>query len=312
MKKYLLMLVLILSAALLVTACGGKQNVQDKEGENAGQTANFPVTVKDANGRDITIDQVPQRIVSVTPSNTEILFALGLADQIVGVTSNDDYPAEAKDKEKVGDWNLNAEKIVSLEPDLVVAMQSANGTQIPELEKLGLKVLTVEAQSVEDIYESIRTIGTATGKTAEAEQLISQTQAKLQAVQDKVAAISQENRKRVFMEISTQPLYTVSKGSLQHQILEMAGGINVVQEEQPWMEYNDEAVLRDNPDAIIVTYPGAKLESIAARPGWNQIQAVKDGKIILDIDANILVRPTSRVADGVEAVARFLYPELFQ
>ena len=231
-KKCGLTLTLAVLTLVLVTGCS--RNIPSGGGNApAEKIEGFPVTITDVTGGEIVIPKPPQRIISITPSNTELLFALGLGNRVVAVTDNDDYPAEVHGKERVGGFTVNAEKIVSLEPDLVVAMQSVNMGQIDELRKLGLPVLVVEAQTVDAIYETVRTIAKAAGVSPRGEEIVASMRSRLEEVRQKVANVPMDKRKRVFVELGAEPLYTVGEGSLQHEIVELAGGINIVEVESP-------------------------------------------------------------------------------
>ncbi|MGF7184692.1 iron complex transport system substrate-binding protein [Desulfitispora alkaliphila] len=281
--------VVVISLALVLTGCGQTQNNEAQEK-----------------------DEETMRIVSVVPSVTEILFDLGLEDQIVGVTTNCDYPEAAADYEKVGDWNINVEKLVSLEPDLVIGMESTNGMLLNELSQFGIETLAFEAQSFDEIYEAFMLIGQATNSEKRAQELVNEMQERVDSVVDVVSAIPAEDRVTVFMEVGWEPLYTVGKTSLQHEIIELAGGVNIIEVEKSWVQYNQEQLIEDNPQVIILgTHPHYSAEDVKARIGWQELLAVKEDRIIDDIDTNTLVRPTYRAVLGLEAVAEELYPELF-
>lgn len=300
MRKLRILGILLLSVMLIfAVGCTKKDSKTDNE-----------VNTGTEQGEQLE-GQYPQRIVSIIPSMTEVLFDLGLENQIVGVTANCDFPLEAATKPVVGDWVINMESLLALEPDLVVGTPSMNGATLDEIEKLGIPTLAMEAQTIEEIYELYLMVGEATGTKEKADTLVAEMKAKLQAVENKVNTIDTVNRLHVFMEIGFDPLYTISKGSLQHELLTHAGGSNVVQADMPWVEYGIESVLMDNPDAIIITHPMTTALELKARSGYDQLNAVQQDRITDAIDPNILVRPTKRAIDGIEQIAKFLYPELF-
>jgi iron complex transport system substrate-binding protein len=272
-----------------------------------GQSSTTPEAVIEPNNQQDIADDLPQRIVSIVPGMTEVLFDLGLSDRIVGVTTNCDYPAAAADKAKVGDWIINMESLLALEPDLVVGMPSTNSLTLAELDQLGINTLAYEAQSVADIYELYRIVGARTGTTEAAEAIIADTKAQIESVNKRIAAVPEADRLRVFLEVGYEPLYTASKGSLQDELLTLAGGINVVQMNQAWVEYSVESVLLDNPDAIVILHPASTEADLVNRSGYDKLTAVQENRITDAIDANILVRPTKRIADGVTQLAEFLY-----
>lgn len=278
----LLLLVGIISVAVLLVGCN-----QDSISQNE--------------------EQYPQRIVSILPGMTEVLFELGLDERIVGVTANCDYPEAAKSKQVVGDWIINMEVLLSLEPDLVVGMPSANQATIQDIEQHGIDVLAIEAQSIADTIELYRKIGEVTGSVKRAEQIANNMEKILAELDEKVEKISSDDQKKVFMEIGYEPLFTVGRGSLQHELLERAGGKNVVQVDSPWVEYSVEQVIKDNPEAIIVLHPASTIEDVLSRNGYHNILAIEENNITTTIDANLLVRPTSRIVTGMEQIYEFLY-----
>lgn len=310
-SKRFILVTLALAFGLLALGCAGSDEGADMPGES-GSDASFPRTVVDVAGNEVNLEAKPVRIVSVVPSVTEILYDLNLDAEIVGVTENCDYPEIAQEKEKVGDWNINVEKLISLEPDLVVGMESTNAFLLDEISKLGINTLMIEAQSFEETYEAIAMIGHATGTEDRADEIVEDMKERVNAVVEKVAAIPTDKRASVFKEIGWEPLYSVGKGSLQHEIIELAGGVNIVEVEAPWVEYSNEKLIEQDPDVIILgTHPYYSAEQVMERTGWNQLKAVQEGQVVDQIDPNILVRPTYRAVEGLEAVAAALYPDLF-
>ena len=196
MKKIWQLWIVTALAAILFTACG-----QEEHGENhatpeteAGEEAlQFPLTIKDVTDNEITLEEAPKAIVSMIPSNTEILYALGLEEKVVGVSDFDNYPEEAASKEKIGGMEFNVEKIISLNPDLVLAHESALGTWDPGLKQLrdaGINVYTVSnAESFDSTYETIEEIGKLTDKSEEASEIVEEMKKTVQDVQDKVATV---------------------------------------------------------------------------------------------------------------------------
>lgn len=272
----------------------------------------YPLTLTDALGRQLTISQEPHRIASLSPANTEILFALGLGEKIVGVTTWCDYPEEAKSKPKIGDLKGNLEKILEAQPDLVVGSGSLNRETIDRLTELGIPVLALEPQSIEDIYSSIRLVARATNTVAKGEEIIQGMQGKIASVQEKLAQVPPEQRVRVFIEVD-YPLYTAGPGSFVHDLVTAAGGINVVSDVKFYAQYSDEQVIQLNPDVILATdyYYLADDQKIEHRPGWNKIKAVQEGRLITDVELyNLTNRPGPRAAEAVEILAREFYPDI--
>jgi iron complex transport system substrate-binding protein len=277
----------------------------------------FPLSLTDGLGREVTLPDFPQRIVSLAPSNTEILFAIGAGGAVVGVTEYCDYPSAAQQVEKIGGFSaktISVEKIVSLEPDLVLAYGSRQQTVIEALERVNVPVYALAPNSFDDVYANIQTVGRMAGHEAEADQIVTEMQARIDTVVGQVAAIPQEERLSIFWEIFDEPLMTAGPATFAGQMIELAGGVNIfagVAEDYP--QISAEEIIARNPAAILGSDThGDKLtpEQVAARPGWDRIDAVKNGRVHL-IDGNIVSRAGPRLAEAVEAIARALYPEMF-
>ncbi|MBB4823131.1 iron complex transport system substrate-binding protein [Sporosarcina luteola] len=325
MKKFWQLWLTAVLATLLLTACGTSDDTKKEDTsteQTGGQTAGeaeqaapaFPVTLTDAVGNEITFDEAPKKIVSLQASNTEILFALGLNDEIVGVTDFDNYPEEALEKEKVGGMEFNVEQIISMNPDVVFANemgQSSGEEGWQQIRDAGIKVFVVKnAANFDETYETIHTIGQATGKTEEAEKIVADMKAKVDEVVAKTKDI--ETKKRVFVETSDAPeIYTPGKGTFMQEILDMIGAENVVTQED-WVMISPEEIVKQNPDVIIVMYSYVPdiVESVKNRDGFSDITAVKEDRVI-QVDENLTSRTGPRLAQGLEEVAKAVYPEAF-
>ncbi|MGB9791962.1 MAG: ABC transporter substrate-binding protein [Thermacetogeniaceae bacterium] len=309
MKRFLVLATAILFAAasLFFAGCG-------KQEKGGSRESGSPVVIRDDSGAEVSIKGVPKRIVSLTPSNTEILFALGLGDRVVGVTTYCNYPPEAKKKPKIGDLQTNVEKVVSLNPDLVVAKWTMNKDAVVKLRKLNIPVLCVEPESIAGVYHAIELIAKATGTMEKGEKLIAEMKSEIQKVQEKVAAIPQSKRLKVFIEIGDDPLYTAGSDTFVHELVSLAGGVNIAADIKGYQMYNSETVVEKNPDVILAadSYYVDVQKSIQKRPGWTSIEAVRKGRVITDIDPDLLSRPGPRSAEAVKAIAAALYPELFK
>jgi len=275
------------------------------------------VAVVDDAGREVEITGVPERIISLAPSNTEILFALGLGDKVVGVTDFCDYPEEALEIEKVGGIEPNYEKIVALEPDLVLAIggSPAQLEKAQAMEDLGLTALVLEPSGMEGVFANIELIGEATGAQEKASELVTQLRARVEEVTEKVAAV--EDRPKVFFELdATDPSrpYTAGPGSFIDALIDMAGGINLgAAAEIRWAQFSAEEIIAQDPEIIILgdANYGVTVESVKERPGWGVITAVKEGAIY-PIDDTLVSRPGPRIVDGLEELAGIIHPELFR
>ncbi len=272
-----------------------------------------PVTITDDGKTAVTVKAEPQRIVSLVPSMTEILFALGLGDRVVGDTTYCDYPEAAKMKEKVGEFaKIDLERVVGLSPDLIFASSLHAQTVAPALRERGLTVVVLEATDVETTLAQILTVGQLTGRSAEAQQLVQGIRSRLDAVAAKVAQASQ--KPRVFWELGPD-LYSAGKGSFVDDLITRAGGDNVGRRlEGEWPQFNLEALVAADPEVVVLADAGfgETADTVKARPGWSDVSAVKNGRIVEVADINIVSRQGPRIAEAVEYVAQELHPELYK
>lgn len=282
----------------------------------APTTALTGLTLTDGLGREVKLEAPAQRIISLAPSNTEILFAIDAGSQVVGRDQLSDYPEAAKAATNIGSAfeALNTELIVSLKPDLVLAAGINTPDQVKALEVLGITVYYLKnPTTLEDLYSNLNIAAQLTGHEAIAAKLIDNLKARVAAVDAKIATIS--SRPSVFYELDgTDPAkpFTAGKGTFIAQLLERAGGHNIAADIDGYPQLSLEQVVADDPDFIILgdSAFGVTPESIAARPGWNTLSAVKDNKIF-PFDDNLVSRPGPRLVDALEQLAQLLHPELF-
>ena len=253
-----------------------------------------------------------QRIVALAPSITEILFTLGLGDRVIGVTQHCNYPPEASTRARVGSYvDLNIEKILSLKPDLAIA--TADGNERGSVERLlgfGIPVLVTNPKNLNQVYETIRSIGRVTRKEEKAETLVRSLKQRADRI---ILACSKLDHPRVFLQINENPLITVGKETFHNNLIQLAGGINISgQETIKYPTYSLEQVLRLNPEVILITSMerGALAELKKKRwEQWKQLSAVAHHRIYI-LDSDLLDRPSPRLVDGLEALARAIHPEL--
>ncbi|MGG2954093.1 ABC transporter substrate-binding protein [Geobacillus stearothermophilus] len=307
--------VFFLLAAVLV-GCGGANGSTEpaKKEEPKTEQAAFPVTVKDGLGEEVTIKAEPQKIVSLIPSNTEIAYALGLGEKIVGVSDFDNYPEDVKTKTKIGGMEFNVEKIISLKPDLVLAhASSAHNSRdgLKQLKDAGITVLVVnDAKSFDDVYASIDLIGKATGTTDKAKQVIDEMKEKLAKIKEKAKQIPADKQANVWIEVSPPPqLYTTGKGTFMDEMLKVISAKNVAGSLEGWPMVTEEKAVAYKPDVIITTYGGAK--QVLARAAWKDVPAVKN-KRVYDVNTDLVSRPGPRLVEGVEELAKAIYPDVFK
>lgn len=320
MKRKISALLLSIITVFVLAACNANDT---KKGEtpNSQETnqeatqATFPITVKDAVGNEITLDAKPETIVSMMPSNTEILFALGLDKEIVGVSDYDDYPEQATTKEKIGGLEFNVEKIVAMNPDLVLAHESGLGmgeAGLQQIRDAGITVFVVDnADNFEETYTTIETIAKLTDTEEKAQQLIEDMKVKVEEVIEKLKAVVE--KKKVFIENSPAPeIYTPGNHTFMQQMLEMIGAENIAADQEGWVMLDPEAIISRNPDVIVVMYDFIEtaVEDVYARDGFAAVRAIQEQQVV-QVDENITSRTGPRLADGFELLAKAIYPEVF-
>jgi iron complex transport system substrate-binding protein len=276
-----------------------------------------PGNIVDGLGRSVTVDKMPQRIISLAPSNTEILFALGLGDKVVGVTEYCDYPQEALTKPKVGGFsNVDIEKVVSLEPDLVLATHIHGKTVIPGLEKLGLTVVAITPGSLNEVLESIILVGKITGQNVEASRLVNDLSRRIATVTDKTRSLSSDQRPRVFYVTWHDPLMTAGTGTLADDVISSAGGQNIAFDISGDKAINLETVIYRDPQVIVVSVGMGSGEDmpwqyIQTEPRLENTQALLNSRVY-KIDGDIIHRSGPRIVDALEQMTQFIHPEFFK
>jgi len=273
----------------------------------------YSLAIKDDVGRTVKIEGEPDRIVSLSPGNTEILFALGLGERVVGVTEQCDYPPEAKEKPKVGGFStISIERVVSLEPDLVLATGGIQLRTVNQLEERGIKTVVLSPKTVEGILRDIELVGKITNRNREAKTLVGGMRGRIEFIKSGTWQLM--SRPRVYYEVWHSPLMSVGRGTWINELIELAGGRNIFSDSlDPYPIISSELVIERDPEIIIIKrgyMGGVAKQDIFRRPGWGRISAVKIGRIY-EIDENILIRPGPRIVDGLEALARVIHPELF-
>ncbi len=275
----------------------------------------YPITLTDDLGREVTIEAPPERIISLAPSNTEILFKLGLADRIVAVTDYCDYPSAALEKEKIGGpWSPSIESIVALEPDLVLAEEINPMDVITTLEGLGITVFGIEATDLDDLLDDINTVGQITDKEAEAETLTDNMQSRIDRVTAKTAGLSPEEKPRVFYICWHDPPWTAGDGTFAHELIEKAGGINIFADLEGWSSVSLEELIVRDPEVIIVTAMGGEgsdtWEWVNTESRLADVSARQNGRVHF-VESNWVERPGPRIVLGLEQLAKYIQPDIF-
>ncbi|RPI74585.1 MAG: cobalamin-binding protein [Desulfobacteraceae bacterium] len=268
---------------------------------------------RDALGRSVNMVAPPQRIIPLIPSLTEILYFLELGDKVVGVTEFSSYPAEALKKPIVGSYiSLNIEKIVSLKPDLVIATVDGNQPgAVAMLEQAHIKVFVVNPRNVEEAIATIVTLGRLCGVPALAEKKAQSLTTRLRQVREKV---KNKPTPLVFLQINIKPMMSVNQNTFHHDVIRLAGGLNMTQNASiAYPVISLEEVLTRKPEIILISSMergGRFEEARQAWQRWTTIPAVKTGRIHL-IDSDLIDRPSPRIVDSLEQIARLLHPEAF-
>ena len=335
---YLLLLAataMLVVGALFLTGCGSDEAADDTTTtaaastttmaeetttsaptETAAQTEEvaFPVTVTDDRGTSVTISAEPTRIVSTAPANTETLFALGLADKIVGVTSLDDYPPEAAAIDKVGDFMVNTEAVMALSPDLVVGY-AGNEEALAPVSSAGAAVLILDPTDLDGIYANIELVGTATGAQADSAAVVEGIKAEVKEVTDATASAS--TSPKVFYALDNT-LWTAGPGSFVDELLAMVNATNVGSMQgddsaavQAYYQFAPEQLVAADPDVILLPNTAySTIDEFVSDARFADLRAVKEGHVIL-IDDVIITRPGPRIGQGLRTLAEAVHPEVF-
>ncbi len=277
-------------------------------GDGPGRAASF----KDALGRIVELESPPERIVSLAPSITEILYALGLGEQVVGVTQFSDYPQAALKKPKVGSYiKLNVERIIALRPDIVIGTADGNKPRIVKLlEQASIPVYIINPRKIRDILKTISTLGQVCGVRDKGKALSSELKEKVDRIYKQTSILK---KPLVFLQINSKPLMTVNKMTFHHDIIRLAGGINLAGEETIiYPKISMEEILLKRPDIILISTMERGRRFAREREKWllwTDIPAVKNNRIHA-IDSNLMDRASPRIILGLEKMAKLLHPEV--
>lgn len=303
---------------LLFAGCNQSLDVSDPVTAQTGEeTPAYPLVVTDAAGRELTFDSPPQRLISVAPKNTELIYAMGLQDRLIAVTEFCNYPPEAQKLEKIGGFSpqtINLELMVALQPDLIVCSDRMHESLIPSWEELGFQVLVLGAESMDQMYDEMELLGKVLGAAEAAEKLSRSLQARVNKISDAVAEIPESDRPRVFYQVWDQPLMGAGPNSFIGEILTLAGGRNILEDvTEPYPYVSHEVVVARNPQVIFAptTHSSEVIpEKIAQQSGWEGIDASKQKQIYL-LDGDQVSRRGPRMVDALETMATRMYPERF-
>ena len=280
-------------------------------------------SVTDDTGTTFTVGNTPQRIVSLIPGNTELLFAVGAGSSVVGVTNYCDYPPEARKIEKVGDLTaMSLEKVVALDPDLVLASKGNSKELVFSLRALGVRVFVLDPQTIEEVLDAVGKVGTLTGRAEAARTLVDGYRQRLAHVADRIGELPENERPRIFVGSPFRDEnWTPGPETYTSAVIRRAGGRNIADDLAPrtWAVYNLEHIVSKNPQVLLSTLGAGQdpvetrtryLERARSLKGWRDLDAVRNERIVL-IPENWLLRPAPRLFQAIETLASALHPNLF-
>ncbi len=298
----------IILSVLVISLCSSCSN----DDKSATKSA---IEITDQLGRVVKLDKIPQRIVSLAPQNTEILYALGLADKIVGVTSYCNYPQEAKQKPIIGGFStVDTEKVISASPDLVVAALIHEKETISQLESHGLKVLALAPKTPDQVIQAIELTGKVTGTEQQAAKLVDNMKTRMAKVAGLVADIPQNDRPHVFYVVWHDPLMTAGGDTMQSQLIDLAGGQNIFEDLTYYPTVGLETLLDRQPQVIVAgvghgSASASPLDWAKSEPRLKNTEALIQNNVF-GIDADIASRGGPRMVDALEEMFRLIHPEL--
>jgi len=314
-RRRFLHLVLVAAIALVAAGCSNGSTSTPPGVGGSPNADRFPMTLTDDEGARVTLNSAPKRIVTFGPSITEIVYALGLGNRLVGVSGrSDDYPAAAKKVTEVGGAgefgvDPNVEKVLSLRPDLFLTISGGVDWK-KRLRDLHVPVFTINATSLPDAFHDIETVGQLTGTSARAQRLVRHMQQTARLIERSVAALPKVSC--FFEEGYGPPIYTVGPTSFIYDLLQRAGCTPVTSAAKTaYPQWSVEALVRENPNAYLVdSESGGSIASVDHRPGFDALTAVRRGRVYL-VNGNLVARPGPRVVQGLAEMAKDIHPEAF-
>jgi iron complex transport system substrate-binding protein len=289
----------------LFIACGG-----EADAPAASPTVGFPLTVTQSDGQGLTLTKAPERIVSLSTHTTEIFCEIGAGDQLVAVELSANCPLDSGAKPALDAYEPNLEAIASYEPDLVYVFIDSNGV-VAALRRLDIPVFVLELPgTLDEVMEQVRLLGGVAGRSEEADQVAASMQSRVDSIEGQVPASADGTR--VFHELD--PTYfTAAPATFIGDMYNVLGANNIAEgASEDYPQLSAEEIVQRDPEVIVFVdeIAGVNAETIAARPGWDQISAVKNGRIC-PVDSEVLSVPGPRIVEGLEALAACLYPETF-
>lgn len=317
MKKFYHLKLILMTSLLMIflVGCGNEKANETKPNKN-----NYtPITIVDGNKDKVTISKKPEKIISIMPSSTEIIYALDEGSRVIGISDFDNYPPEVTKKEKYGSMELNVEKILASNADLLVLSayhKSTYADAVKQFNDAGITVLAIEdASDFAGTYKTIELFGKILGKDDQSSEIVSNMKSSVKEIKQKAELSSAELNKKVWVEISPSPdIYTAGKGTFVDEMLTIIHASNIAKDVTGWGKFSDEQVVAANPDTIITTYGSYQPEpelQVLGRKGWESIKAVKE-KQVYDLDNDSLSRPGPRLVTGLKQLAEKIYPNIYK
>jgi iron complex transport system substrate-binding protein len=320
LRRSLLISLLALVVAACAPASSGSPGTSLQPSVSAAPSVSahslYPLTLTDDAGRQVTIPALPTRIVSLAPSNTEIVCALDACDQLVGVTDFDDYPAQVADvTHVVVGAVVDLEKVAAAQPQLILAAgnELTPSSVIDQLTQLGYPVLSLYPHDLDGVYDDIALVAAAIDAKSAADELVTSLRAREAAV---TSAVASAQAPRTFYEVGVfeGSIYTAGKDSFLASLISLAGGEPITGDPASTAIQLEDLIAAD-PELILLgdaAYdPSITPATVATRSGWSDMTAVTDGRIVVVLDDPVITRPGPRIVDGLEAMARAIHPELF-
>ncbi len=297
---------LILALALVLTMAGCvTPNV-------ATPTPKPPAQITDSRGNEVNFDTPPQKIISLAPANTEILYALGVGDKVIAVSEYCNYPEDARNKQKLPTGeNLNIEAVIALKPEAAfIGKMSVMDDQIKQLEDAGIKIVVTEANSISETYQVIRLIGKVVDKEKEADQMVVDMEKGFEAIR---AQVKGNTPKSIYVEVSPLQygLWSCGKNTFIQELIEIVGATNIFADIEGWAAVSEEQILSRNPDIILTTAsPLTGIDDpvgdITSRSQWDTLEAVKNNKVIM-LDSDMISRPGPRLLEAAKNMVKAIY-----
>lgn len=295
-------MIMLTLAIMLMSGCSAKLSI--------GNDSSYPMTIKDNSGMSVVIDKEPESVVSLSPVTTEIIAAVGGLDKLVGRTSYCDYPKEIKNIDEIGDLiTINIEKIVELDPDLVIGSAYLDQGVRDQLENAGLTVVTIYTEdSFDGTYKDIETIGKILGKVKEAEKVVADMKSKVESIKERVAKAKTEPSVYFVVGFGAGGEFTATGDTFIHEMIEMAGGKNIAYDGVQW-SFSLEKIVERKPELVIYSSVLDENELISSN-GFKDLDSIRKGDVF-SIEANLIERTGPRLADGLEELVKLIHPELY-